>query len=184
MHMSSTLAALCTSLDADRATLRAAVDRVPAPLRSRKPADDRWSVAEVLEHLSIVEGRVVGLLGAMIPTAPIASAPGGAPTAVDRAMLRNRLNRITAPDVICPGGNVSADDAWAALERSRAQLLELLGMAEGRDLTQIGRQHPVLGSIDGYQWIAAIGGHEERHALQILEIADTLAEQDRASAGS
>src|SRR5215217_6775598 len=171
MTARSAIAAVRESLNTDRTALRDAVDRVPPSLRGRKPAADRWSVAEVLEHLSIVEGRVVMLLSAMILTAPaIPSATEGEETAIDRTALRNRTTRITAPDPIQPTGTVSADEAWASLERSREQLFGLLDTAEGRDLTQITRQHPVLGPLDGYQWIAAIGGHEERHTAQIQEI--------------
>jgi hypothetical protein len=178
MSNDSTLTAVRESLAGDRATLRAAVDRVPAALRQQKPAPDRWSVAEVLEHLSIVEGRIVGLLEAMIPTAPQAETPSDpAASVLDRTRFRNRANRITAPDAIRPTGTVSAENAWAALEQSRAQLLQILETAQGRDLAQISRQHPALGTINGYQWIAAIGGHEERHAMQIVEIADQLGAQ-------
>jgi len=101
----------------------------------------------------------------------VTAVTAGEATAIDRAALRNRTTRITAPDPIQPTGTVNADDAWAALERSREQLFGLLEAAEGRDLTQITRPHPVLGLLDGYQWIAAIGGHEERHMAQIEEIA-------------
>lgn len=175
MNQPSPIAAVRDSLNADRATLHAAVDRVPPALRSQKPAADRWSVAEVLEHLSIVEGRVLIMLGSLIPSAPVDTGATGGATAIDRARLQDRSNRITAPDPIQPTGRLSADEAWAALEQSRTDLLILLEAADGRDLTQITRQHPVLGPLDGYQWLAAVGGHEERHAAQILEIADELA---------
>jgi len=175
MTATSPIAALRTSLAADRATLRAAVDQVTADMRGRKPAPDRWSVADVLEHLSIIEARVVMMLGVMIPTAPERAglvSSGLADAAI--AAIRDRSSRVVAPDAIQPTGTVSPDAAWAALEGSRASLLALLDGAEGRDLTQITRQHPVLGPLDGYQWIAAIGGHEVRHAAQIVEIVGTL----------
>jgi len=41
-----------------RAELRRAVDAVPVERRELRPAPDRWSAAEVLEHLAIVERRV------------------------------------------------------------------------------------------------------------------------------
>lgn len=34
--------------------------------------------------------------------------------------------------------------------------------------------HPVLGPLDGDRGIDAVGGHEERHAAQVHEIADAL----------
>lgn len=176
MAEDSAIGAVRASLNADRGTLRTAVEQVPPALRSRKPSPDRWSVAEVLEHLSIIERRVVTMLAAAVPNAPLSTGAGQRPpTAIDRAALGNRSNRITAPDAIQPTGTIAAEDAWAALERSRGELMSLLDSAEGRDLTQIGRQHPVLGPLDGYQWIAAIGGHEARHAAQIDEIAAELA---------
>lgn len=179
MQERSALGAIRESLETDRLQLRAAMERVAPELRSRKPGPNRWSVAEVLEHLSIVEARVVGMLGAMIPSAPTVDAAADASAAaLDRTGLRNRGNRIVAPEQIQPTGTVSAEDAWKALERSRAQLLQLLETAIGRDLAQINRQHPVLGPLNGYQWLAAVGGHEERHAMQIVEIATEL---ERAS---
>src|SRR5438093_9228658 len=44
-------------LDAQRAALRAAVDAIPPDRRRQRPGPDRWSAAEVLEHLSLVEAR-------------------------------------------------------------------------------------------------------------------------------
>src|SRR5947207_1744551 len=41
-----------------RSELRSAVDEIPRDKLTTKPAPDRWSVAEVLEHLSMVETRV------------------------------------------------------------------------------------------------------------------------------
>jgi hypothetical protein len=174
MDNTSPLRAVRESLAADRAALRAAVEGVPEALRSQKPAPGRWSVAEVLEHLSIVEARSVAMLGPLIESAPAIGSPD-AVTPLDRARLLDRSRKLSAPDAIQPTGTVTADAAWTALERSRVQLLEILETAEGRDLTRIGRPHPAFGTLDGYQWLAAVGGHEERHAAQILEIAGMLA---------
>ena len=174
MHTDSPLAAVRDSLRADRATLRAAVDRVPPERRRERAAPGRWSVAEVLEHLAIVEQRVLAMLPPLLAAAPPRAADAAPPAPFPRDVLRDRTRLITAPDPIQPRGALDADAAWDALERSRAALLALLDTVEGRDLTAISRQHPVLGTLDGYQWLASLGGHEERHAMQIHEIADTL----------
>ena len=63
MTTPSPIAEVRASLTADRERLREAVDRVPARARETKPAPDRWSTAEVLEHLALVETRVVMMLG-------------------------------------------------------------------------------------------------------------------------
>jgi hypothetical protein len=178
MNPDSPLTALRAGLATDRDALFAAVDSVPAALRDRKPAPDRWSVAEVLEHLGIVETRIVAALAPLISEAPPVGGACAA-TPLDRTLLRDRTQRVTAPEMIQPTGTVTAAAACAALERSRESLLAVLDTAEGRDLTAVGRNHPRLGQIDGYQWIASVGGHEERHTLQIREIADQFAAQQR-----
>jgi hypothetical protein len=80
-----------------------------------------------------------------------------------------------APAMIQPTGTMDAATAWAALEQSRTVLLEAIRTAEGRDLAAVTRAHPRLGSLTGYEWIAALGGHEERHTAQIAEIVEVLA---------
>lgn len=170
----SPIATLKATLAADRAALLAAVDRVPADLRSTRPADGRWSVQEVLEHLTLVEGRILMLLGAFVADAPPIEGPGGDATAVDRTLLGNREMKINAPDPIRPTGGVTAAAALELLERTRASLLAAMDQAEGKDLSKVSRQHPALGPLDGYQWIGSLAGHEMRHTLQIEEIRKAL----------
>lgn len=173
MPAPSSIATLRTALNADRRTLRAAVDRVPASLWTVKPAPDRWSVAEVLEHLSIVERGALMRVRALIQEAPAVDVTTTV-TAIDRGFLENRTRRLMAPDRIQPTGTVSVEAALAALDSSREELMVALDGAEACDLSKVTQPHPVLGPLDGYQWIAIIGGHEMRHALQIDEIGAAL----------
>ena len=175
MASASPIDTLIDELTADRARLAAAVELVPKAVRGRRPAADRWSVAEILEHLMIVEQRattIVRELAASAPKTDAASVRG--PGAFDRTVLRDRSQRVMAPAMIQPTGNLDADTAWAALGRSRTALLAAIREAEGRDLTAVSRTHPRLGPLTGYEWIAALGGHEERHAAQIVEIAEHM----------
>ena len=67
-------------LDTARAALRAAVDQVPPALRQQRPGPDRWSAAEVIEHISIVErmfgGRVTEAILAARGTGFLATRAG------------------------------------------------------------------------------------------------------------
>src|SRR5258708_12189513 len=66
---------LLADLDLHRASVREAVDSVPVEWRERRPEEGRWAVAEVLEHLAIIEGRVAR----MIAAAAGAAGPGDGP---------------------------------------------------------------------------------------------------------
>lgn len=53
---------LLDHLAAQRALLRRTIDDIPAALHAVRPAPDRWSIAEVVEHLGIMESRVVAMI--------------------------------------------------------------------------------------------------------------------------
>ena len=166
-----------TRLDQARATLSAAVDAVPAHLRGQRPGADRWSVAEVLEHLSLVEKRFAGVVATAIAKARDAGlgAETGArapfPEKVSRRM-RDRTERRPAPDAVQPSGSVDADTAWSACEHSRQLLRATITDADGLALSQVVQDHHLWGPLDMYHWVELAADHQRRHADQIREVAD------------
>jgi len=170
---------LLRHLDTQRAALRAAVDQVPPELRDQRPEPGRWSVAEILEHLAVVEERLAQILkdqiaavreGGFEPdreTSPILDS-------FNMALLLDRSNRIKASEASRPRGGLDADAAWAALEQADLGLREVVTSADGLDLTRSTLPHPAFGPLNLYHWIAFEGGHEARHAAQIREIAETF----------
>jgi len=136
--------------------------------RSR-PAADRWSILEVVEHLAIVERRVHGVIGRM-GAAPEAE-PGRRNSEVDQfvlAAVARRDRPVEAPAPIQPKGQWSPEEALDQFLAGRKETLELLETADclrGRLLP-----HPLFGLWDGYQWILATAAHNARHTGQILEV--------------
>ena len=172
---------LLSYLEESRAVLHAAVDAVPSSLRETRPAADRWSVAEVLEHLGRVEEQLTRLLAAKLVEARLTGALGPEPESgpiVDslKDLLLDRRRRITAGDRVLPRGEMDAATALATLEKTRAKLRDLVVSHDGLSLGAVGHPHPALGMLDGYQWFSFIGTHEARHAAQIREIGQTLTE--------
>jgi uncharacterized damage-inducible protein DinB len=93
------IAVLRAALADDRRALREAVELVPSGRRRERPGEGRWSVAEVLEHLAIVEERSVAIIAKLVADAPARSAAGSTdPTPLDRTALRDRSRRVSAPE--------------------------------------------------------------------------------------
>ncbi|HEU4629913.1 MAG TPA: DinB family protein [Gemmatimonadaceae bacterium] len=192
--MHTRIAELLDFLDAQREVLRAAVARVPADAGERRPAPDRWSAAEILEHLSLVERSVAGLLTARLAEARAGGlGPDTATTSVlatfDLRRVLDRSRRVTASTRAQPSQGLDAAAAWAALERTRAALREAVLAADGLALGEVTHSHAALGTLTLYEWIAFVGGHEARHAAQIDEIVAALADggspaADRSSPAS
>jgi len=167
-------------LDQARSSLRSSVDAVPPPLRQQRPAPERWSAAEVLEHLSMVErlfaGRVASAIDVACAAGLGAEMAGRTPLPEPiEARMADRLKTRSAPDAVRPTGTVDDGTAWAAIEDGHSTLRALVGSADGLALSQVTIDHPAFGSMSVYQWVELIAAHEARHAAQIREIAAALA---------
>jgi hypothetical protein len=165
-------------LATERATLLAAVERVPGRLRDERPAPDRWSIAELLEHLARVEtgvGRLLALRGQEDLQDVDEAAVAAAQLTPERALqLRNRLARIDAPERVRPTRSTNADEGLARLADTRAELEAALMAARPSALDRSIHTHAVLGPMTLRGWAMFIAHHEARHAQQVDEIAAAL----------
>lgn len=170
------LEALFEGLEVHRTALTEAVEAVPPARREERPAPDRWSVAEILDHLAITEHRIARLLTKKIAEARLAGLgaeedPSPIPSSQRIRMILERQQRILAPDAVVPRGGVTIDHAWAELGRAREALRIAALTGDGLALGTLTHPHPTAGPFNLYQWIAFVGAHQGRHAAQIREIA-------------
>jgi hypothetical protein len=166
-------------LDKTRDELRAAVDSVPSHARNTKPAADRWSVAQVLDHLAIVHRRVATLISKSIAEAQAAGLGPETSTSpvlntIPAERILDRSRKVQAPEAIVPRSDVDAETAWSELAEAQEKLRAAFLTGDGLALEQVIQPHPVLGPINMYQWTLFNGSHEARHTLQIREIGATL----------
>ena len=134
-----------------------------------KPAANRWSIAEILEHLAVIEDVVKGVL-VKLPEgpAPAAERETAKFDADLVAKITDRSEKFEAPPQARPAARWTPSGALEHFLASRAQGVEWIGRATGvRAHTVL---HPVFGPLDGYQWIMAVAAHSARHTQQILEV--------------
>jgi hypothetical protein len=166
-------------LDDARAVLKTAIDQVPEGLRRTRPSSERWSVADVLEHLvkvnrlfaeristAVAEATAAGLGPEQQPRVPLGAN-------VMRA-LQDRTDRRPARDIVFPTGNVEASVAWAELDRARDEVRAAVRAADGLALGAVTAEHRFFGVLTAYQWVELVAAHECRHADQIREIGAAL----------
>ncbi len=131
-----------------------------------------WTPAQVVEHLALIEGRLLQMMTMMLTKAENAGAGSkGAPVEIESFSLdefieRARDQRYEAPEAVRPSGNVSLADALLKLKRSREELHNLRPRIEATDLSTVTYPHPAFGPLNFYRWLAFIGIHEERHLRQ------------------
>jgi len=130
---------------------------------------DRWSIAECMEHIAIIEERVQDIVGQMA-AAPADSADRDVKQtdAFILVAVPMRHPRFNAPARVAPVGGRTGAEAFEHFLKCRVRSADLLQSAP--NLRGHVVPHPVFGPWDGYEWILAAGGHSARHTGQILEI--------------
>jgi hypothetical protein len=134
-----------------------------------KPGADRWSIAEILEHLLLVEGGVHRIIAGM-PEAPCADVERNN-AEVEKIILAEvprRSPKYTAPPHVCPLHELAPAELLKSFVERRAVTIEFLETAPA--LRGHVAPHPILGLWDGYQWIMAASAHTARHMGQVLEV--------------
>lgn len=165
-------------LSAERDALVERLAKIPAATQNERPAPDRWSIAEVLEHLVRIETGLTKLFVIKGQAPPGADVPPAPPEAHGTPQLgvriRDRSQRIEAPERVRPAGTLSAERALAQLQAARTALLSAFASADADALDRVTHAHPVFGPLTLRSWMALTSDHEARHAAQIDEIAGEL----------
>jgi len=136
-----------------------------------KSAPDRWSVAQVMEHIAASEDFIRdNLLKEKVMVAP-AGEPGRDVKRIDEAVLArvpDRTHKAQAPEPLVPSNRFgSPDSSVKHFVESRATTEQFLKTATGL------RDHVMDGPVptmDGYEFVLFIAAHGERHTKQINEV--------------
>ncbi|MCA1566812.1 MAG: DinB family protein [Acidobacteria bacterium] len=182
--------------DSVRREFTARVENLSEAQQTFRPAEGAWSIAEIVDHLSITEQNMVQLIGILLKksegaaeaginpgdgggaAAAAAAAAGGdartgapapafQPFSLDNFLEQVRDVKLTAPERVRPGGNVTLADALTNLRRTRAAIDAMRPRLETSDLSAATYPHPAFGEFNSVQWLAFIGHHESRHLRQI-----------------
>jgi hypothetical protein len=138
-----------------------------------KPAPDRWSVAEVAEHIAVSESSLSGLVEKQIMMSPAAPERREQVKGKDELILQrvpDRSHKAQAPEFLRPTGRWATEaDLTKAFEESRKATMDYIRTTND-DLRDHFFDHPVFGTLDGYQWLLLISTHSARHTAQIEEV--------------
>jgi hypothetical protein len=138
-----------------------------------KPAPDRWSVAEVSEHIAVSESTLLGLVQTKFMTSPAAPEKRTEVAGKDEIVLEkvpDRSHKAQAPEFLKPTNRwATREELTKAFEASRQATMDYIRTTND-DLRDHFGPHPAMGTLDAYQWILLISAHSERHTKQIEEV--------------
>lgn len=134
---------------------------------------DGWTVAQVLEHMAIVEsgaGRVVGTIAKQVADQPESSDEPVAPSVLRFKVADPTVRKVAAPEMVQPVQGTPMAESAEQMRAARGRLIAAFAAASGRALGQAHFPHPLFGPLDGYQWGHLAAQHQLRHLVQIRTI--------------
>lgn len=172
-------------IDRTRASLLRTAEGLTDEQLAFRPSSDKWSIAQLFDHLSIVEGSVLRVIRRVLANAEESAPPRaeGAPfepVSVEEFVERTRAVKIDAPGGVRPADSRPLVDSVRALSDSRAALHALRPRLERADGHAVSFPHPAWGPLNLYQWLLFVGAHEARHIAQIEALKEAMNSEGRA----
>jgi hypothetical protein len=156
----------------DRATAEflATMEGVAASDYLASPGAGRWSLAENAEHTTVVIRGVERLFSTRLLSQPMADTDRQLGDADLSGLLINRAQPIQAPEMVRPKGRWTTREEMAAALNATTEGIISWSRGAPVDLRAYGAPHPLIGPLDGVQWLLFLGLHTDRHARQAEEI--------------
>jgi len=124
-----------------------------------------WSVAENVEHLVVVERRLVGAIEKLLQGSPDLEKQC---SLTDEDLVRRVSTVVTparAPEHALPTLRWPAESLTHEFESARSRTREF-ATTTSADLRRYFLRHFLFGELDGYQWLLLVGAHSKRHCAQ------------------
>ncbi len=138
-----------------------------------KAGPDRWSIAEVSEHITVAESGIFGLIQGKIMAGPATPEKHAEVKITDQQILQmvpDRSHKVQAPEFLKPTNRFATrEELVKTFEQNRKATMDYVRTTND-DLRNHFAPHPVFGTMDAYQWILLISAHSERHTKQIEEV--------------
>jgi hypothetical protein len=154
-----------------RQALLEAVEGVTEQQARWKPAAERWSILEYVEHLAVSDDALIEMVERSLQSP-------ARPESDDQRRAREQKIRETpmprgankAPKMLRPSARFqSLAEALTEFLAARDRTLQYTRSTQS-DLRSHFAPHNVLGPLDGYQWLVGNARHAESHAGHIREI--------------
>ena len=167
------ISAITTHLNGARSGLEAVLGGISAENWRRAPGPGRWSAAEVVAHLTMVERAINDGADKALRSQPRPTPFWKRIHVPVRAAAWRGIKRRT-PIPLDATLVEEREPMLAKLAAVRERTLRLLNENRDRDLSAYCRKLPFFGVLNLYEWFWVVGYHERRHTEQLREIVDSF----------
>lgn len=139
--------------------------------KTNLPDGEKWTIAEIIEHMAIVQEGMAKISAKLLREAQAAGKPSDGAARLSenfktKGAEAQRL-KLEAPDRVHPTGKLSVEESLAKMAETQQMLKTLRPLFESVECSDFKFPHPFMGDLTAHDWLALIGGHEARHLQQI-----------------
>lgn len=157
-----------------RARLKELLASLSEQQLSTLPEGEKWTVAQIVEHISMVDEGSMRICAKLLKKAQDAGQISDGQVMISEGFLKKGAEiarmKVVAPDVVQPNSGRTISESLGKLDENTEQLEQLRPMFESVDSTALKFPHPFFGDISAQEWLALKGGHEMRHIKQIKKV--------------
>lgn len=141
---------------------------------STLPDGEKWTVAQIVEHVSMVDESAMRICAKLLLKAKDAGRLSDGQVVISDNFLSKgsevaRL-KLDAPEFVQPKSGRTISESLAKLDENAEQMEQLREMFESVDGTELKFPHPFFGEMSAQEWLSLKGGHEMRHIKQIEKV--------------
>jgi hypothetical protein len=130
-----------------------------------RPGPSRWSIAENVEHLVVVEKRLLSAIERLLQEPPDLSKRCAMDDGEVIRQVGTVVKRGQSPAHSLPTLRWPPEELLQEFETARQHTREFTSAVQG-DLRHHFISHFIFGNLDCYQWLLLIGAHSNRHSAQ------------------
>jgi hypothetical protein len=172
------IAEIYESNDVMREKLKALIGNLTEEQASIVSDGEKWSLAQLIEHIAIVETGMIGICSRLLSKAQAEDkkSDGSAKISEDFLIKANESvkRKLEAPERVRPTGTKTIAESMTKMAENREKLKTMRSMFETFDATAHKFPHPAFGDLTAHEWLVLIGGHEARHLKQIKNLLAKL----------
>lgn len=158
-------------LEETKEALKESIEDLTDAQMKFKPAQDAWSIAEIVEHIMITDAEFKKMLEAKIAEGETPERRSEIKMTDDEVLgfITNRSEKVkTSPQFVPESKFKTSDDALEAFKDQWEDITDFL-KDQDSDFRNYILDFP-FGAMDGHQAMLFMAGHANRHIAQIEEV--------------
>ena len=142
------------------------------------PAGEAWSVAEIVEHVAIVNGGTLRICTKLLGKGEADGKPNDGSVFISPEFVEAASSavgqKLEAPETVRPVNSVPIADSLAKLDELQSHYAALKTKFETIDGIDAKFPHPYFGDMSAQEWLLLSGAHEVRHLKQIRRVLEAI----------